>query len=169
VGVQVPQRYRVPARQHQALLRRAAQGAETLPLAPVPFATQHTAASATATMGCTLSSARLLTVVATCHTKLQASRATGCVPPVSNAFNRTLQQDRNVSTSAEWRSAIRDVDASVFEHLRSAVSGGFDEARVLECVFEPQLVSVHAQAPAACTLPGTTAHSMHGCIEHLQV
>lgn len=38
-------------------------------------------------------------------------------------------QDRNVSSSGEWRQAIQTVDAAVFEHLCTAVNGGFDEAQ----------------------------------------
>ena len=38
-----------------------------------------------------------------------------------------LAQDRNVSSSSEWRRGIQEVDAAVFQHLRTGIEGGFDE------------------------------------------
>lgn len=38
-----------------------------------------------------------------------------------------LVQDRAITTSAEWRKQIQEVDQSVFTHLRQKVEGGFDE------------------------------------------
>lgn len=48
-------------------------------------------------------------------------------PPAHDAL--TAPQDRNASTSAEWRRQIQDVDASVRRHLRENINGGFDEER----------------------------------------
>ena len=36
-------------------------------------------------------------------------------------------QDRNVSSSSDWRRGIQEVDAAVFQHLRTGIEGGFDE------------------------------------------
>ena len=36
-------------------------------------------------------------------------------------------QDRNLTSSREWRSHIQQVDAAVLSHLRTEVQGGFDE------------------------------------------
>ena len=36
-------------------------------------------------------------------------------------------QDRNLTGSGEWRQAIQEVDAAVLSHLRTSVTGGFDE------------------------------------------
>lgn len=38
-------------------------------------------------------------------------------------------QERSVVSSAEWRSQMGAVDASVLGHLRSNIRGGFDEER----------------------------------------
>ncbi len=36
-------------------------------------------------------------------------------------------QDRNLTSSKEWRSHIQQVDAAVLTHLRTEIQGGFDE------------------------------------------
>ena len=36
-------------------------------------------------------------------------------------------QDRNLTSSKEWRSHIQQVDAAVLSHLRTEIQGGFDE------------------------------------------
>ena len=38
-------------------------------------------------------------------------------------------QDRSAQSSHEWRAQIQAVDASVKEHLRTKIVGGFDEER----------------------------------------
>jgi hypothetical protein len=38
-------------------------------------------------------------------------------------------QDRQLQGSSEWRRAMQEVDASVFQHLRDNIKGGFDEER----------------------------------------
>ena len=32
-----------------------------------------------------------------------------------------------MSSSSEWRRGIQEVDAAVFQHLRTGIEGGFDE------------------------------------------
>ena len=38
-------------------------------------------------------------------------------------------QDRNVSSSSEWRRGIQEVDAAILDHMRTGINGGFDEER----------------------------------------
>ncbi|GMH41703.1 hypothetical protein BSKO_09613 [Bryopsis sp. KO-2023] len=53
--------------------------------------------------------------------------ATGYLPPNVKPFFVALPKDRAITTSAEWRQQIQDVDESIFTFLREKVEGGFDE------------------------------------------
>lgn len=63
--------------------------------------------------------------------------ASGYLPPSVKPFFVALPKDRqgggagiaSTATSAEWRRAIQEVDASVKQHLRGGIEGGFDEER----------------------------------------